>query len=202
MTAKQVFRCNHCGVSVLQYPSQVGKTFHCSRACYTETQRLLVPHNKGKVAHISKACAVCGKLMSGMPSEVKRRKFCSVECTASAFRNDAETALSRYREVDGCWLWEGALRGGYGRVKLDGRTQAAHRASYELHVGPIPSGLVLDHLCRNRSCVNPAHLEPVTTEENIRRGEQGSPEAMRKHWATRRGVPSVSDSGNGGREPR
>jgi hypothetical protein len=50
----------------------------------------------------------------------------------------------------------------------------AHRFAYELLVGPIPEGLVIDHLCRNRRCVNPAHLEPVTAEENWRRGDAPS----------------------------
>jgi hypothetical protein len=70
----------------------------------------------------------------------------------------------------GCWIWAGAITAGYGRVKRNGRTDMAHRVAYELHVGPIPAGLHLDHLCRNRACVNPAHLEPVTRRTNILRG--------------------------------
>ena len=71
---------------------------------------------------------------------------------------------------DGCWLWEGGQdRKGYGRFWLDGETRGAHRAGYILLVGPIPDGLQLDHLCREPSCVNPSHLEPVSPAENLRR---------------------------------
>lgn len=71
----------------------------------------------------------------------------------------------------GCWEWTGSLdRHGYGWFSIAAKPIRAHRWSYEHHVGPIPAGLVLDHLCRNPSCVNPAHLEPVTSQENIRRG--------------------------------
>lgn len=72
----------------------------------------------------------------------------------------------------GCWLWRGALdaQSGYGRIQLGNRTGYAHRVSYEEHVGAIPPGKQLDHLCRVRSCVNPSHLEPVTPRENCVRG--------------------------------
>ena len=73
----------------------------------------------------------------------------------------------------GCWLWEGGLDGkGYGTflISLPVRHNVrAHRFSYELHKGAIPAELELDHLCRNKVCVNPDHLEPVTHEENMRR---------------------------------
>ncbi len=71
----------------------------------------------------------------------------------------------------GCWLWPGWLCHGYGEVSIKGRKQRAHRWAYELLVGPIPTGLHIDHLCRNRACVNPAHLEPVTNFENTLRGQ-------------------------------
>lgn len=72
----------------------------------------------------------------------------------------------------GCWLWTGHInQDGYGRICRGGESKSAHRTSYEVFRGPIPDGLVLDHLCRVRHCVNPDHLEPVSIAENIRRGE-------------------------------
>lgn len=70
-----------------------------------------------------------------------------------------------------CWIWTGTLdRDGYGQFNLNGRKVRAHRGAFEALVGLVPPGLVLDHLCRVRACVNPDHLEPVTNAENIRRG--------------------------------
>lgn len=70
--------------------------------------------------------------------------------------------------MTGCWDWNGAVQSqGYGNYQ----SKLAHRVSYEIHAGKIPQGLTLDHLCRNRLCVNPKHLEPVTQYENNMRGE-------------------------------
>lgn len=74
-------------------------------------------------------------------------------------------------DSSGCWIWTAARSTGYGRVSYNGRTVVAHRVVYEILVGPIPDGLQLDHLCRNRACVRPDHLEPVTQRENLLRGQ-------------------------------
>lgn len=197
MGGKTIYACESCGEKFAQYPSQMKARAFCSQRCYWDSLKGTEPPNKGKREITEKPCGVCGKAITGMRSEVARRKYCSKECTAKAFQADVADVVSRYVEVDGCWLWTGSRRGGYGRAKLAGIGSIdAHRLSYEHHVGPIPDGLVIDHLCRNRSCINPAHLEPVTTKENIRRGDVGSPQAMRKHWETRR-KRHGSDSGNG-----
>jgi hypothetical protein len=70
----------------------------------------------------------------------------------------------------GCWLWTARTRTGYGLFHWERKTVAAHRLAYEMLVAPIPEGLEIDHLCRVRRCVNPAHLEPVTCRENTLRG--------------------------------
>jgi hypothetical protein len=70
----------------------------------------------------------------------------------------------------GCWLWSSAKnRRGYGRARLCDNNQQAHNIVYKLLVGPIPQGLILDHLCTNPSCVNPSHLQPINQCENVRR---------------------------------
>jgi hypothetical protein len=75
----------------------------------------------------------------------------------------------------GCMLWTaGKDRDGYGQFKLTGMSDRAHRISYTLANGPIPTGLQIDHLCRVRHCVAPAHLEAVSLQENLRRGAGGA----------------------------
>lgn len=82
----------------------------------------------------------------------------------------------------GCWLFTGyVMKNGYGTIGLGSRSEGkafAHRVAYELFVGPIPDGYVIDHLCRVRRCVNPEHLEAVTISTNLRRGAQS---ALRTH---------------------
>jgi hypothetical protein len=70
----------------------------------------------------------------------------------------------------GCWVWQRArTKAGYGQTYVDGKKIYAHREYYEAYVADIPPGLVIDHLCGNRACCNPEHLEPVSFAENMRR---------------------------------
>lgn len=93
-----------------------------------------------------------------------------------------------------CWIWTGTLSFyGYGTMVINTKSTRVHRFSYEIHKGKIPEGLVIDHLCRNKKCVNPEHLEAVTGTENLRRGK----EATKTHC--KRGHPLVDRQRNGDR---
>lgn len=86
----------------------------------------------------------------------------------------SERFWAKVEKTSGCWYWRGAVAGRYGRfwvgsTRSDGRLLQAHRFAYELLIGPIPPELTIDHLCLNKLCVNPDHMEPVTGAENTRR---------------------------------
>jgi HNH endonuclease len=91
--------------------------------------------------------------------------------------------------ADGCWEWTGARDGGgYGQISTGSRTDGsrrlvkAHRVTYEFFVGPIPDDLEIDHLCNRHWCVNPAHLNPVTHQQNTARwADEFSPNARKTH---------------------
>lgn len=112
--------------------------------------------------------------------------------------SEAARFRSKYSEAadTACWAWGGTMYpNGYGQFALsrNGAKRVkyvmAHRYSYEMHRGGIPEGLVLDHLCRNRACINPDHLEPVTTRENLVRGNGFVGEQSRRTHCVRGGHP-------------
>lgn len=104
-----------------------------------------------------------------------------------------------------CWLWTGSTdSNGYGRIccrprgSKGSRMRPAHAVAYELFVGPIPAGMELDHTCRTRGCVNPAHLDPVTHRENVLRGVGPSAEQARRETCPQ-GHPYTSMNNRGER---
>ena len=126
---------------------------------------------------IERACLQCGATFWTWPVHVRKGngKYCSRAC-ASRSKPPAPLADRLWAKVDktpGCWLWRGSRNAlGYGQLNRGRRGEGlipAHRAAYELMVGPIADGLEIDHLCRQPSCVRPDHLEPVTPAENKRR---------------------------------
>lgn len=89
-----------------------------------------------------------------------------------------------------CWVWMGAVNNhGYGSMYLNRHTQLVHRIAYESAFGPIPKGLTVDHLCRIRSCVNPAHMELVSLCENILRGNSPTAQLARRRVCPKCGGP-------------
>jgi hypothetical protein len=94
--------------------------------------------------------------------------------------SEEERFFAKVNKTETCWLWTGArLPLGYGQFVTTGN-RLAHRFAYEHFVGPIPDGLTIDHLCRNPSCVNPAHMEAVTIQVNLSRGTSGPANNARK----------------------
>ena len=112
--------------------------------------------------------------MRGEPTAeaMERARLCTCHSTGSYGCPVHEPDPRVIPDPSGCWLWEAPNDGdGYGQMSIGGKHVRVHRFAYELLVGPIPPGLQLDHLCRVRACVNPMHLEPVTSRENSMRGD-------------------------------
>lgn len=108
---------------------------------------------------------------------VNSRTLCQLSYPGSA--DHASRLVERFwAKVDlsgDCWLWTGAVNSrGYGQFAVDGRSRSAHRLAYEALVEAIPRPLTVDHLCRVKRCVNPAHMEIVTAAENKRRADEAN----------------------------
>lgn len=117
----------------------------------------------------------CGELRAVRSGDLVNGKSKSCGCLQREQREsfDYDSAFwEKVEKTDGCWIWLGAkTTTGYGIFKVKNKNVYAHRYSYELDKGTkIPGKLVIDHLCRHHSCVNPRHLEPVTLGENVWRG--------------------------------
>lgn len=130
----------------------------------------------------------CGNPITQPPTG-GRRRYCSPRCRSTAFRKrhgmirpSLEERFYKFVEKsDGCWLWTGGLGGnGYGLFWMDGATKVAHRVAYQLAGNQIDDAEQLDHLCRNRACVNPSHVEPVSCRENLLRGQTHAAENAAK----------------------
>lgn len=105
------------------------------------------------------------------PTHYKRwRKWGDPNIDGNSVEHRLKRCLAPLPTSDTCWEWQGGMNhAGYGLFHIDNRNVLAHRFMYEMLVGPIPEGLVIDHLCSNRVCIRPDHLEAVTQVENIRR---------------------------------
>jgi hypothetical protein len=111
-----------------------------------------------------------------------------------------ERLFAKVRTVGSCWQWTASQDGrGYGQIRVGSRVLAAHRVAYELLVGPIPDGLTIDHLCRNRLCLRPSHLEPVSMAENQRREAAAITHCKSGHEFT---PENTAPDGNGRRRCR
>lgn len=106
-----------------------------------------------------------------------------------------ERFLKRVEVTSGCWIWKSSVdkRAGYARISDNGKQWLVHKWVWEQMGFRVPDGFELDHLCRNRRCVNPFHVEPVTHRENLLRGE-GFPARNAQKTTCAKGHPYAGDN--------
>lgn len=116
----------------------------------------------------------CGKKTNIARTADTRRGHVAGEPMRYVPHHTSRAKPGRLYEIDpmtGCWEWRRSKSNGYGMMSYKGKYQNAHRVFYQQRYGPLPDHLHVDHLCRNKGCVNPDHLEAVTRHENARRGD-------------------------------
>lgn len=130
---------------------------------------VLPPFDTANFPRSRQVALACGRVYFGRMKQTRMQRWA------------ARVALPT--DPDGCWIWRGARyqSSGYSAFGDGTKSTTGHRYSYERFVGPVPDGMELDHLCRNRQCVNPNHLEPVTHHENVRRGAAAKTACPRGH---------------------
>jgi hypothetical protein len=206
--------CEYCGAAVRREPARIHGRIFCGRRC-SSLSRCGVERPALRRSPAT-SCSGCGApLLNLSEAALKKRSWFCAQCRLEKVRRARDRAKAKHpivgcarvvpkltpqqierfhscvdRSSESCWLWKGSLDGkGYGQFSIDNLNFVAHRVSFVLAGRTVPVGLELDHLCRVRRCVNPAHLEPVTHRENVRRGLAGQSPRRRHYASAKRDIP-------------